>query len=69
MHLYEDLLTLNKSTKLRSRVRSKEWVLNTANKRQGVKARRGNDAFGEVVPGEVAVTDLGFQGVSITAFV
>jgi hypothetical protein len=37
MHLYEDLVTLNKSTKLGTRVDSKEWVLNTANRRQGIK--------------------------------
>ncbi len=61
MHLYEDLVVLNKSTKLRSRVRSREWALNTANKRQGVKARRGDGTFGEIVPGEVAITDPGFQ--------
>lgn len=36
MHLYEDLVTLNRSTKIKSRVESKEWVLNTENKRQGI---------------------------------
>jgi hypothetical protein len=61
MHFYEDLVVLNKSTKLRSRVRSREWALNTANKRQDVKARRGDGTFGEIVPGEVAITDPGFR--------
>jgi hypothetical protein len=42
MHLYEDLVGLDKSTKLKTRVVSKEWVLNTANKRQGIRARRGD---------------------------
>jgi len=60
MHLYEDLVTLNKSTKLESRIQSKEWVLNTANRRQGIKARRGDGTFGEIVPGEIAITDSGF---------
>ncbi len=60
MHLYEDLVTLNRSTKLAPRVQSKEWVLNTANRRQGIKARRGDGTFGEIVPGEIAITDSGF---------
>jgi hypothetical protein len=37
MHLYEDLVILNRSTKFAPRVESKEWVLNTANRRQGSK--------------------------------
>jgi hypothetical protein len=61
MHLYEDLVTLNKSTKLGSRIESKEWVLNTANRRQGIRARRGDGTFGEIVPGEMAITDAGFR--------
>jgi hypothetical protein len=38
MRLYEDLVALNKSAKLADRVVSLEWVLNTANRQQGVKA-------------------------------
>jgi hypothetical protein len=60
MHLYEDLVLLNKSTKLKARVDSQEWVLNTANKRQGIKARRGDGTFGEIVPNEKAITDPGY---------
>lgn len=60
MHLYEDLVALDKSTKLGSRVMSKDWVLNTANKRQGIKARRGDGTFGETVPGETGITDPGY---------
>ncbi|MCA1621181.1 MAG: hypothetical protein LC795_18110 [Acidobacteria bacterium] len=60
MQLYEDLVTLNKSTKLPSKVASKDWVLNTANRRVGVKARRGDGTFGEIVPGETAITDPGY---------
>ncbi len=52
IHLYEDLLGLDKSEKLRQRVLSQDWVLNTANTRQGIKARRGDATFGEKVPGE-----------------
>jgi hypothetical protein len=60
MHLYEDLVMLNKSTKLAARVQSNEWVLNTANRRQGIQARRGDGTFGEIVPSEVPITDPGF---------
>jgi len=61
MHLYEDLATLNRSTKLMQRVISRDWVLNTANKRQGIAARRGDGTFGEIVPGEKAISDPGYQ--------
>ncbi len=60
MHLYEDLVVLDKSTKLKTRVESKEWVLNTENKRQGIKARRGDGTFGEIVPNEKPITDPGY---------
>ena len=60
MQLYEDLVALDKSTKLKARVESKEWVLHTGNKRQGVVARRGDGTFGEIVPGEKPITDVGY---------
>jgi hypothetical protein len=60
MHFYEDLVALNKSAKLAPRVESKEWVLNTANKRQGIQARRGDGTFGELVPHETPITDAGY---------
>jgi len=60
IHLYEDLVALDKSTKLNMRVESKEWVLNTANRRQGIKARRGDGTFGEIVPNEMPITDPGY---------
>lgn len=60
MHLYEDLVVLDKSTKLKARDESGEWVLNTENKRQGIKARRGDGTFGEIVPNEKPITDPGY---------
>jgi hypothetical protein len=60
IHLYEDLVVLNKSDKLKTRVSTKEWVLNTANKRQGIRARRGDGTFGELVPNEMPITDPGY---------
>ena len=60
MHLYEDLIALGKSPKLTARVTAGDWVLNTANKRQGIQARRGDGTFGELVPGEKAIVDPGY---------
>ena len=61
LHLYEDLLSLSKSEKLPQRIATHEWVVNRANRRQGVKARRCDGSFGELVPGETAAIDKGFQ--------
>jgi hypothetical protein len=52
LHLYEDLLSLGKSARLTERIATHEWVLNRANQRQGVRARRCDGTFGELVPGE-----------------
>lgn len=59
-HLYEDLRKLNKSAILSRRIDEKSRVVNTTNKRVGIKSRRGDGAFGELVPVAVAVTDAGF---------
>ena len=60
-HLYEDLVALNKSGLFVERVTKREHVLNTQNKRQGIKARRGDGTFGELVPGADAIRDKGFS--------
>jgi hypothetical protein len=61
MHLYEDLVTINRSTKLIDAViNRKERVLNVQNKRHGVTARRGDGTFGEIIPGETPITDSGY---------
>lgn len=57
VQLFEDLAALGKSPKLTQRIRSKQWVANTQNKRHGVKARRGDGTFGELVPGEPVLAD------------
>jgi hypothetical protein len=59
-YLYEDLRKLNKSTTLSQRIDARSRVVNTANKRVGIKSRRGDGAFGELVPVAVALTDAGF---------
>lgn len=61
MHLYEDLVTVNRSPKLIEAVISrKDRVLNVQNKRRGVSARRGDGTFGEIIPGETAIVDSGY---------
>jgi hypothetical protein len=58
MHLYEDLIAVNRSPKLiEAAIRRKDRVLNVQNKRRGVAARRGDGTFGEIIPGEIPITD------------
>lgn len=49
-HLYEDLYQLGSSQKYIDRVDSARSVLNTQNVRRGIRARRGDGTFGEIVP-------------------
>ncbi|WP_166403191.1 hypothetical protein [Rhodobacter calidifons] len=60
MHLYEDLHGLGRSKKLVHRVDTELSVLNTMNQRHGIKARRGDGSFGEVVPNAGPIRDPGF---------
>lgn len=60
-HLYEDLYAVGKSKLLRARVNDHERVLNVANRRQGIVARRGDGTLGELVPGLDAIADAGFH--------
>ena len=60
-NLYEDLVTLNKSPVLVSRVQAHECVVNLANKAVGKPSRRGDGTFGELVPTVVAITEKGLR--------
>jgi hypothetical protein len=60
MHLFEDLYVLGKSARLVVRIADRERVVNTRNQRRGIRARRGDGTFGEIVPGAVAVEDPRF---------
>jgi hypothetical protein len=61
MHLFEDLITINRSKKLiEAAVSRKDRVLNVQNRRRGVTARRGDGTFGEIIPGEAAIADPGY---------
>jgi hypothetical protein len=61
MHLYEDLAALNRSSKLLPRIQANDRILSTKNLRQGIRARRGDGTFGEVVPGTPVISDPGFR--------
>src|SRR5260370_252858 len=60
MHLYEDLYTINRSPKLVEAIRLQSSVLNAQNRTRGIKARRGDGTFGEIIPGEEPLVDAGF---------
>jgi hypothetical protein len=61
MHLYEDLVTINRSPNLiEAAINRKDRVLNVQNKRRGVAARRGDGTFGEIIPGETPIIDPGY---------
>jgi len=57
MQLYEDLYSVGKSALLRKRIDEKERVLNAENRRRGVKARRGDGTFGELIPMATPIDD------------
>ena len=60
MHLYEDLHALARSRTFVSRVNSGISVLNTENRRYGIRARRGDGSFGEIVPNVDTIKEEGF---------
>jgi len=60
MHLYEDLHALGRSGKLVRRIDTGISVLNTQNRRHGIRARRGDGSFGEIVPNVEPIKDKGF---------
>ena len=61
MHLYEDLVFVDRSPKLLREFEQRRCVLNVANKRHGVNARRGDGTLGQIVPGETPIVDEGFR--------
>jgi hypothetical protein len=58
--LPEDLYALNRSRAFNSRVDAGERVLNLQNTLRGVRSRRGDATFGEIVPRSEAATASGF---------
>jgi len=59
VRLYEDLLALGRSPKFVHRVQSGTSVVNVANTRAGIKARRGDGSFGERLPHVAVVQEEG----------
>jgi hypothetical protein len=60
MHLYEDLVAINRSPRLVEAITNEILVLNVANRLQGIQARRGDGTLGEIVPGEKTIRDAGY---------
>jgi hypothetical protein len=61
MHLYEDLMSVNKSDRYVLSVENMSRVLNAQNKRKGIEARRGDGTFGELIVGEKPLADTGYK--------
>lgn len=61
MHLFEDLVAINRSPKLVEAIRKQILVLNVANQLTGIQARRGDGTLGEIVPGEAPIRDQGYS--------
>jgi len=61
MHLYEDLVAINRSDRYILSVESMSRVLNVQNKRKGIEARRGDGTFGELIVGEEPLVDPGYK--------
>jgi hypothetical protein len=58
--LPEDLHALGISAALSARIDAGQRVLNVQNRAHGIRARRGDGTFGEIIPGEVAERVPGF---------
>lgn len=59
--LYEDLYRLGRSAELKIRIEQASRVVNAQNKTVGIKRRRGDGTFGELVPAAMAITESGFS--------
>jgi hypothetical protein len=68
MHLYEDLVAINKSERYVIYVSEMSRVLNAQNKRKGIEARRGDGTFGELIVGEQPLVDLGYKVSRVTSW-
>lgn len=60
LEFYEDLYAIGRSQKYVNRVTQGVAVVNRANKRQGVVARRGDGSLGEILPHVLPVAEPGF---------
>ncbi len=53
-------MAIGRSPKFVAAVERHDRVVNTQNLRRGIKARRGDGTFGEIIPGEKAIIDPGY---------
>ena len=60
MHLYEDLVSTDRSSKLVAAINNEVLVLNVGNRLQGIRSRRGDGTLGEIVSGEMPIRDEGY---------
>jgi hypothetical protein len=61
IHLYEDPVTINRSQRYcDAALNRRDRVLNVQNRRRGVRARRGDATFGEIIPGETPTIEPGY---------
>jgi hypothetical protein len=60
-YLYEDLYALGISQKFNDRVDAKSHVLNPKGVSPGIRARRGDGSFGDLIPGSKAILVPGFK--------
>jgi hypothetical protein len=60
IQFFEDLYDLARSQKYLDRISKGLSVLNVANKRVGVLARRGDGSFGEIVPNVTPIAESGY---------
>lgn len=61
LSFYEDLVGLDKSPTLKSRVATHDRVINLKNVAVGKSARRGDGTLGELVPAATAIVEQGFS--------
>jgi hypothetical protein len=59
-YLPEDLYGLNRSPRLNSLIEAGERVLNARNTLRGIRSRRGDSTFGEIVPRTIAISQPDF---------
>jgi hypothetical protein len=60
IQFFEDLYNLNRSPKYIQRVDQALSVLNVQNVRHGIKARRGDGTFGEIIPNVQPIAEPGY---------
>jgi hypothetical protein len=60
IHLYEDLFILGRSQHLNERVGAGTRVIAVFNRVQGLRSRRGDGTFGEIVPLEESIREPGY---------